>query len=136
MRHRSSESAYRQKIKFDVENYCLSWWSKTSTTASQVNACVKKQLQQGPAATPPTDQHGRRRLHHNEQHRYPQRRKPRKLRRGDHQEHATDPVGNRRHSNECGEYLHRFGVALSKDALDDLKNFRRPNPDPLWWKYH
>ena len=25
-----------------------------------------------------------------------------------------------------------FGMVLSKDALDDLKSFRRPNPDPLW----
>ena len=30
-----------------------------------------------------------------------------------------------------------FGVVLGKDALDDLKSFRRPNPDPLWWwTYH
>ena len=30
-----------------------------------------------------------------------------------------------------------FGVVLSKDALDDLKSFRRPNPDPMWWwTYH
>jgi len=30
-----------------------------------------------------------------------------------------------------------FGMVLSKDALDDLKSFRRPNPDPLWWwTYH
>lgn len=30
-----------------------------------------------------------------------------------------------------------FGVVLGKDALDDLKSFRRPNPDPMWWwTYH
>ncbi len=29
-----------------------------------------------------------------------------------------------------------FGMVFSKDALDDLKSFRRPNPDPLWWTYH
>ncbi len=30
-----------------------------------------------------------------------------------------------------------FGVALGRDALGDLKSFRRPDPDPLWWwTYH
>ncbi len=30
-----------------------------------------------------------------------------------------------------------FGLALAKDALDDLTSFRRPSRDPLWWwTYH
>lgn len=30
-----------------------------------------------------------------------------------------------------------FGVALGRDALSDLKHFRRPDPDPRWWwTYH
>lgn len=30
-----------------------------------------------------------------------------------------------------------FGIALTKDALDDLASFRRPSRDPLWWwTYH
>lgn len=30
-----------------------------------------------------------------------------------------------------------FGVALGRDALSDLKRFRRPDPDPMWWwTYH
>ena len=30
-----------------------------------------------------------------------------------------------------------FGIFLGKDALDDLKSFRSPNPDPMWWwTYH
>lgn len=30
-----------------------------------------------------------------------------------------------------------FGVALGRDALGDLRSFRRPDPDPLWWwTYH
>ncbi len=30
-----------------------------------------------------------------------------------------------------------FGVVLGKDAWSDLKSFRHPNPDPLWWwTYH
>ena len=30
-----------------------------------------------------------------------------------------------------------FGFFLGKDALNDLKSFRRPSPDPMWWwTYH
>ena len=30
-----------------------------------------------------------------------------------------------------------FGIALGRDALRDLKSFRRPDPNPLWWwTYH
>lgn len=30
-----------------------------------------------------------------------------------------------------------FGVALGRDALADLRSFRRPDPDPRWWwTYH
>ena len=30
-----------------------------------------------------------------------------------------------------------FGVALGRDALADLRSFRRPDPDPMWWwTYH